>query len=256
MLRRNFVPFLRFRIDCIRIFVSKSTSSNECADTSLKETLKRPPNSFILFSQDVYEELKREHPDLKRPQLMSLMATKYKKLSESEKERYKNMSKSLRAKFEVEKGPVLRKLGGPTRKRSATPYGLFWKDLFATGQLPRESISKLMAREVQQKWMNLKDDEKSKYFEMAQEDRDKHRAQKEAVFAKAESHKVKKPRNAFTLFVVDLNEAAQADIKGNMVTLASCLWKEMSSEAKGKYIKLAAEERERYKLQLLRNKET
>ena len=49
---------------------------------------KRPMSGFFRYMKDVEPDLKKEFPDLKRPQLVSKMSSSWKTITEEQKKKY------------------------------------------------------------------------------------------------------------------------------------------------------------------------
>ncbi|TEB29547.1 hypothetical protein FA13DRAFT_1632034 [Coprinellus micaceus] len=64
---------------------------------------KRPPSSYILFQNEIRNELRKQFPEINNSQLLSLISEKWKSLPEAEKERYNERNRSAKARYSVQK---------------------------------------------------------------------------------------------------------------------------------------------------------
>ncbi|EGR30621.1 nonhistone chromosomal protein lg, putative, partial [Ichthyophthirius multifiliis] len=63
---------------------------------------KRPLSSFFLFKQENHEKVKKQHPNARITQLISMMAEQWKKASIQEKQKYEGQYAEAKAKYEQE----------------------------------------------------------------------------------------------------------------------------------------------------------
>lgn len=137
-------------------------------------------------------------------------------------------------------------------KRAMTPFLYFAceqrKILKETGDkmtLPEQS------RQIAQTWKTVTD--KSKYIEQAQKDKERYTEQMKHYIPPV---KVKRPRSSYAFFMKDIRAkiAAQSPEKNprELMTDIAAAWKNITTEERKIYQKMAQDDRERYN----REKET
>eukprot|EP00825_Cyclidium_porcatum_P012322 TRINITY_DN1642_c0_g1_i1.p2 TRINITY_DN1642_c0_g1~~TRINITY_DN1642_c0_g1_i1.p2 ORF type:complete len:143 (+),score=54.68 TRINITY_DN1642_c0_g1_i1:77-505(+) len=102
--------------------ILKSKIKQEMARSSSKEANKpappkRPLAPFFLYKQDVYEAVKKEHPESKITELTTIIAGKWKTVSEAQKKRYEEQHQEGKKKYEKEKKDYEDKYGKPDKKK-------------------------------------------------------------------------------------------------------------------------------------------
>ena len=64
--------------------------------------LKRPPNAFFLFQNEIREQIKLENPNLNQIEISKIISKKWKELDLNIKEKYEIISKENFKKFKIE----------------------------------------------------------------------------------------------------------------------------------------------------------
>lgn len=111
--------FVRSRsYSCIDFWVQEEKQKYRDESKRLKEEFydkqreqkpKLPPNSFVLFSRDMYPKLKEENPDLKFQDINTIVTRKWKELDEASKNVYQERSLEARQKFMEENAEYYKK---------------------------------------------------------------------------------------------------------------------------------------------------
>jgi hypothetical protein len=65
-------------------------------DKVTQEKTKRPLTSFILFSNETRDQVKLEYPNHKFPEIGKILGSKWKALTEEEKQKYKDKADKLK----------------------------------------------------------------------------------------------------------------------------------------------------------------
>jgi len=109
-------------------------------------------------------------------------------------------------------------------------------------ELSMIQISKIIGEE----WRGLSDEGKRPYHDQAAADHEKYKTAKEAY----DASKPKRPRTAYAFFMKENRASIAEENPGTtprdlMKHIASA-WKKLSSEEKGKYSKMASDDRERW----------
>ena len=63
---------------------------------------KRPPNAYLLYTEDVRNRIKKENPDLNPKELTKLIAKRYKEESPEVLQRYKDLAKAKIEEFKAQ----------------------------------------------------------------------------------------------------------------------------------------------------------
>lgn len=63
---------------------------------------KRPPNAYLLYSEDVRENLKKENPDMKMPEINKFIAKQWKNETKEVLDKYKELAAIKQAEFKKE----------------------------------------------------------------------------------------------------------------------------------------------------------
>jgi hypothetical protein len=176
----------------------------------------------------------------------------WKKLPESDKERYHRMAQRDKLAYLVKKmeyDQTLKK--NNLNKRALTPLNLFMQDM--KGKVDTKDIGRGGYFEYcYKKWNKMEDAAKKKYFKMADEQKanlDSSRKEDERVFDQP-----KRPGNAYTIYLADaIKELKEKHPKKETTELFAIVaenWKKMSEKDKKPFTKLAEKHMEEYRSQL------
>lgn len=144
--------------------------------------LKRPVTSFVLFSQDYRERIKKVHPQASFAEVGRLLGDAWKDLPAGIKKQYTDSADVARAAFEQQK--EMRKPKKSAPKRAASPYILFAKE-------NRETIKKLypnasfaeLGKVLGETWKKLTEEAQAPYRARASEDKARFEQEKAVFFA-------------------------------------------------------------------------
>nr|P40625.1 RecName: Full=High mobility group protein; AltName: Full=Non-histone chromosomal protein [Tetrahymena pyriformis]prf//1506384A chromosomal protein HMG [Tetrahymena pyriformis] len=76
---------------------------------------KRPLSAFFLFKQHNYDQVKKENPNAKITELTSMIAEKWKHVTEKEKKKYEGLQQEAKAKYEKDMQAYEKKYGKPEK---------------------------------------------------------------------------------------------------------------------------------------------
>jgi hypothetical protein len=82
---------------------------------------KKPLTAYFLYKEDVYDAVKKAHPDVKPSKIMKIIGTQYSKLSEAEQKTYNDRAEKLKEQYNKEKKDFEAKHGPiPVKKKAST----------------------------------------------------------------------------------------------------------------------------------------
>lgn len=80
----------------------KNATSSSKKHASAADPPKRPVTSFIRFSNELRDQVKKKNPELAQKEVLKVIGAEWKKLSEAQKKKYEDAYTKDRAKYEVE----------------------------------------------------------------------------------------------------------------------------------------------------------
>ncbi|AET41096.1 DNA-binding transcription repressor IXR1 Ecym_7252 [Eremothecium cymbalariae DBVPG len=126
-----------------------------------KQGPKRPSSAYFLFSMSIREELLRQYPDAKVPELSKLSSARWKELSEEDKKPFYGQFKDNWEKYRIAKKEYEATL---PPKRPSGPFIQFTSEL--RPKLLKDNPDKSLieiTKLVGEQWRNLPSEEKQKY---------------------------------------------------------------------------------------------
>uniref|UniRef100_A0AC35U0K6 High mobility group protein 1.2 n=1 Tax=Rhabditophanes sp. KR3021 TaxID=114890 RepID=A0AC35U0K6_9BILA len=151
----------------------------------------------------------------------------------------------------------------PPVRGKTSPYGFFVKMCYEEHKkkYPSENVQVTeISKKCSEKWKTMSDDEKRRFFELAQKDAERYQAEVQAYGGETESRKRKRakkdpnaPKRALSAFFFFSNERrpevqrAHTDWKvGQVAQELGKFWKGLSEEERSIYEKRASDDKERY----------
>ena len=64
---------------------------------------KRPPSSYILYQNEIRQQIKKEHPEMTNSELLAFISKQWAEMDESEKARYNNMCAAAKESYTRDK---------------------------------------------------------------------------------------------------------------------------------------------------------
>lgn len=192
--------------------------------------LKKPMNAYNIYIKELKE---KSNSSLNVSHLSHDNTSNWTTLSESEKNRYREMSEEDTKRYKYHLALVKKYILEKPLKEFATSYMIF-KDEYIKEAIENEKDPKEARKEAQEKWKTLSTEEKKIY----EGKKEKHRELYEAL------RRMKGPINGYSLFVKD--QLMQAKEKGENITLGevSVIWKKLKPSIREKYYLYADELRE------------
>eukprot|EP00210_Caulerpa_lentillifera_P000535 g517.t1 len=165
---------------------------------------KKPKSSYVYFMEQYRQEVKEENPNLRPQHIMKLMGERWTKLPEEERERFEELSKSDRVRYQEEMKDYTspdETLDEPGAKRSRTEiyklpkspptaFRIFSKEL--RKKLGSDLNADEKTKRVAQAWRDATVMERQKYHDLANEERQFHeqeRAKYEALLIQQQEQK-------------------------------------------------------------------
>ncbi len=266
--------------------VKKIFSSSEFKDIveniskNNKEKLKKDPdapkgakNAFVFFCADNREDVKKENPKLKSPELMKKLGEMWKDADEDMKKEYQEKAATDKKRFVQEMEEYEPKEGfkcpkksskaertSPKRARSA--YIFFCSDKRAEVAAKGLKNTEIL-KELGKMWSNLSEKKKKPYAKMAEEDKKRYDEEMKTYVPEDDDSKGKKgkkgksakagekrPLSSYMLFCKDKRDEVKKEnpeLKSTEITKKlGELWRGLSEKKKKKYTDMAAKLKEEY----------
>ena len=267
---------------------NKEYSKQEIMDlfkkiTEKKEKKRRAKNSyqFYLGDSEVRGSIKKENPNASNQDILKSMASKWKTLEESDKEKYEEMAIEDKKNY-----PTIVKQ--KERTRAKTPYQFYMGDTESRDAIIRmysEADNKEILGHMASKWKDMKDTEKEKYEALAIEDKkfftktpfelfkegcsdsedaesewealsdtEKEKYDKTKVNKSKAKKITKQPKSPLKIFQADkqVREDMKSENPGEkavgITKLIAAKWKEMSDEEKEPFKEMAKKEKMKHSL--------
>jgi len=224
-------------------------------------------NSYIIFSRENREQVKKENPDIKSTDITKKLAEMWKELDEEDKKEYKEKADLDKKRYEEElenyepkdgfknpkKSPKKEKLE-PKRARSAYIFFCMEKREEVKKNKPEIKATEILS-ELGKIWKKLTDKKKKPYEKMAQEDKKRYEEEmktyvpadgespKKSKAAKAKDSSPKRAPSAYLIFCKENREevkAKNADKKmTEITTILGKMWTDLSDKKKKPYTEKA-----------------
>lgn len=123
---------------------------------------KRPPNAYVMFLKAERPNIVRLYPVLAPKEIMRILSSRWKAMSEEEKKPYKDASNE---KMRIYNAPLAK-----LPKKPPGIFGLFVKENYSTAETlnPGAKVSDVMI-ELSREWNGLSDTEKEEWFQKREE---------------------------------------------------------------------------------------
>ncbi|KAI9193045.1 uncharacterized protein BJ171DRAFT_480902 [Polychytrium aggregatum] len=159
---------------------------------SAVESLKRPPNSYILFNKDKRSEIQANNPHLGVGEISRLTADAWKHASEDDRIKYNDMAKEMKKEWSqiqktaggkkrkrMEKAAMAGQLEKPKHPTSAFIFYLLEVRKIYHAQNPKDSIGQISKR-ISEAWKGLDEAERRKWMDVAKNDQLRYAKEMEA----------------------------------------------------------------------------
>lgn len=206
---------------------------------------KRPTGALTYYLKDL--SAKGELEGIKN--IFSTVASKYKDLSQEEKEKYEKQAKQEQLEYII-KLAEYKKFISQRFGRAPTAMNLYVKDKssdYEDEELEAGELFKLLS----EKWKAESETVKEKYRDRAQKEKEKYDQYKEDQF------NLKAPKrnlNSYTIYIKDNYEKVQSKnpkmVSNEIFALISEKWKKLSEKEKAPYEQKAELDRERYEKEI------
>eukprot|EP00761_Pharyngomonas_kirbyi_P011623 gb/GECH01011649.1/.p1 GENE.gb/GECH01011649.1/~~gb/GECH01011649.1/.p1 ORF type:complete len:220 (+),score=72.66 gb/GECH01011649.1/:1-660(+) len=187
---------------------------------------KKPPTAFIMYSNDLRENLKKEYPNKKGKQITKMISSRWQKESDEVKEKYNRQHADALKKYEQE-------------------YKEYWDSL---PQEEREKIEKKKERKTE---INVGDRRRAT--------RNNPNAEEPPSKRQRQSVKAKKPRSAFMFYQAEKRDEVKEKhpkAKGSKVNkILGQMWRELTEEEAKRYHDMHDKDKERYEKEAQENGE-
>lgn len=119
---------------------------------------KRPPNAYMMFVKEERPNIARQYPVLAPKEIMRILSSRWKAMSEQEKKPYKD---AFTEKMRIYNAPLAK-----LPKKPPGIFGLFVKENYSTAETvnPGAKVSDVMI-ELSREWNGLSDTEKEEWFQ-------------------------------------------------------------------------------------------
>lgn len=213
----------------------KTISDAEIDEIIQDITLKRPRNAYTHYVMEEFEKEKKKNSKITLMEVNKKCAASYKNISDDQKERYEQIFKEEKEKYDRDLGIVRALLIEDFDTKGATAYRLFLGSREKEALIQQKDVKEEM-KKAREDWDNMGKAEKAKW----------NRAKKENDFLWAHAEK-NGPINSYSLFVKEKIRGIQEGKKVPNFKEVAEMWKTTSDAEKLEYQEKAREFNEGYR---------
>jgi len=250
----------------------KPSVSTEDENESAKIDVKKPKgkkSAFSFFSSEKSAVIKKEYPTLNKNAVAEEVDKMWKGLNNEEKNKYNEMASKDEARFNEQtkafqattSNTVYKAAKDPNKPKQAKNPFMFFNAEFSLKIRAENPDSHMtvgeVAKAVSVKWQSLTDQEKQKYIDLADKDKQRHeeemknyQAPPPVMVAVKDKNAPKAAKNAYSLFGADISAQIKSE-NGNLSLSDKSKeigkrWKEADADTRRKYAEQAAADKLRY----------